>query len=170
MALDVDFSVSESAAAEDDEVPPCPPSDLIRNWAQQAFLADTDRAASVQVVSEAEMQKLNRDWRGKDYATNVLSFPMQLDDTFDVSLLNDDETAQATPLGDIALCAGVINREAGEQHKPVEAHWAHMVVHGMLHLQGYDHIDDQDADEMEALEIKILQTLGYENPYHTSHQ
>ena len=87
MALALDFSVSEAVAAQDDELPPCPSADLIRNWAQQAFLADTDRAASVQVVSEAEMQQLNRDWRGKDYATNVLSFPMQLDDSFDISLL-----------------------------------------------------------------------------------
>ena len=170
MALEVDFSVSDTLAADDDEVPACPPSDRIRHWAQQSYLAQPDRAASVQVVSAAQMRQLNRDWRGKDSATNVLSFPMQLDEDFDASLFAAQADPQLVPLGDIALCAEVINREAVEQHKIAEAHWAHMVVHGMLHLQGYDHVEDQDADEMEALEIKILQTLGYGNPYQTSHQ
>jgi len=68
-------------------------------------------------------------------------------------------------LGDLALCADVINTEAIEQHKPAQAHWAHMVVHGMLHLQGYDHIDEHQAEEMEALEIRILDQLGFDNPY-----
>jgi probable rRNA maturation factor len=168
VVLEVDCSVSEALAEEADEVPDWPSTDRIRRWAQHAYLADNDRAASVQLVSEAEMQQLNRDWRGKDYATNVLSFPMQLDGEFDTALLTGDGALSSIPLGDIALCAVVINREAAEQHKPAEAHWAHMVVHGMLHLQGYDHIDDRDADEMEALEIKILHALGYENPYQTS--
>ena len=72
---------------------------------------------------------------------------------------------ELTILGDLVLCAPVINAEARQQHKPVLAHWAHMVVHGMLHLQGYDHVDDRQAEEMEALEIRILEQLGLENPY-----
>jgi probable rRNA maturation factor len=175
MALAVDFSVSDAVAdpvtetlAEDDgEVPECPQADSISLWAQQAFLSAENRVVSVQVVSEAEMQRLNRDWRGKDCATNVLSFPMQFDEQFDAALL-EAEGAGPLPLGDIALCAAVINREATEQGKSATAHWAHMVVHGTLHLQGYDHIDDTGADEMEALEIQILQTLGFDNPYQTT--
>lgn len=164
MTLTVDFSVSDILVDEDEDVPKCPQEDLIRQWAQQSYLKAEDRIASVQVVSEAEMQKLNRDWRGKDTPTNVLSFPMALDEVPDLSLL-DAEGEHVLPLGDIVLCAAVINREAAEQGKSIDAHWAHMVVHGTLHLQGYDHIDGNDAEEMEALEIKILHSLGFDNPY-----
>jgi probable rRNA maturation factor len=167
MALIVDFSVSDSLADEDEDVPQCPQADLISHWAQQAFLSAEDRVASVQVVSEAEMQQLNHDWRGKNYPTNVLSFPMSFDDSVDLGSF-ETEDGCTVPLGDIALCAAVINREAAEQGKSGNAHWAHMVVHGTLHLQGYDHIDNKDADEMEALEIKILHSLGFDNPYQTS--
>lgn len=171
MPLVVDFSVSDILADEAEDAPPCPQAALISRWAQQAYLAAEDRCASVQVVSvqvvsETEMQQLNRDWRGKDVATNVLSFPMEFASELDLALQAGDKE-QALPLGDIALCATVINREAGEQGKSVAAHWAHMVVHGTLHLQGYDHSEDRDADEMEALEIQILQILGFENPYQT---
>ena len=166
MALIVDFSVSDILADEDEDVPQCPQADLITLWAQQAFLSSEDRIVSVQVVSEAEMRQLNHDWRGKDYATNVLSFPMSFDEEVDLTSLEAEERYTA-PLGDIALCAAVINREATEQDKSNDAHWAHMVVHGILHLQGYDHIDNKDADEMEALEIKILHSLGFDNPYQT---
>ncbi len=166
MTLIVDFSVSDILADEDEDVPQSPQADLINLWAQKAFLSAEDRVASVQVVSEAEMRQLNHDWRGKDYATNVLSFPMTFDDEVDLTSLETEEGCIA-PLGDIALCAAVINREAAEQGKSNDAHWAHMVVHGILHLQGYDHIDNKDADEMEALEIKILRSLGFDNPYQT---
>jgi probable rRNA maturation factor len=164
MTLIVDFSVSDILVDEDEDVPQYPQADLISLWAQQAFLTAEDRVASVQVVSEAEMQQLNHDWRGKDCATNVLSFPMLLDDELDLTSL-EAEDGYILPLGDIALCAAVINREAAEQGKSNNAHWAHMVVHGTLHLQGYDHINNRDADEMEALEIKILHSLGFDNPY-----
>jgi len=172
MVLAVDFSVSdglsEILADDGEDVPPYPQQDAIALWAQRAFRSREHRVVSVPVVSEAEMQQLNHDWRGKDYATNVLSFPMQFDAAVDAALL-DSENAEQLPLGDIALCAAVINREAIEQGKSRDAHWAHMVVHGTLHLQGYDHINDQDADEMEALEIEILQSLGFDNPYQTTH-
>ena len=94
------------------------------------------------------------EYRGKNYATNVLSFPSDLPEDFDPPLL-----------GDLALCAAVINKEAQEQNKTATAHWAHMVVHGCLHLLGFDHIDDAEADEMEAREITILRQLGFNNPY-----
>jgi probable rRNA maturation factor len=100
------------------------------------------------------MHELNNKWRGKNRSTNVLSFPMQSPDEVDLKIL-----------GDLVMCADVINTEARQQHKPAQAHWAHMVVHGMLHLQGYDHIDEHQADEMEALEIRMLDQLGFDNPY-----
>lgn len=158
VALEIDFSLSEEIASEDDEVP-IPDAALIRQWARTAFLSDSDRIASVQIMSSSEIQHLNRDWRGKDTPTNVLSFPVEINEA---ELCND---MNHVPLGDLALCAQVINREASEQGKLAQAHWAHMVVHGMLHLQGYDHVDDDQAVDMETLETKLLQQLGFENPY-----
>lgn len=108
----------------------------------------------VRIVDEEEMTMLNRQYRGQDKATNVLSFPAQLPEGLEISLL-----------GDIAICAQVIEHEAVEQNKLLESHYAHMSVHGALHLAGYDHIDDRGAIEMEALEIKILDKLGFANPY-----
>ena len=104
---------------------------------------------TLRIVDTEEGQALNRDWRGKDYATNVLSFPFE----------------EKTYLGDIIICAPVVAREAAEQGKGLRAHWAHMVVHGVLHLLGYDHLVDAEAEEMEALEQKLLQKLGFSDPY-----
>jgi probable rRNA maturation factor len=122
-------------------------------WANAAFAAGAPRRASdlaeltIRVVGAAESRKLNRTWRGKDKPTNVLSFS------------SDHE------LGDLAICAPVVAREAREQGKRPAAHWAHMVVHGVLHLLGYDHENDRDAARMEAREAKILAQLGMPNPY-----
>ena len=109
---------------------------------------------SLRIVDEAESQTLNRDYRGKDKPTNVLSFPAGLPEGLDIPLL-----------GDLVICAPVVVREAAEQGKPLAAHWCHMVVHGCLHLLGYDHIDDAEAVAMEALETRILGRLGYPDPY-----
>ena len=92
--------------------------------------------------------------RGKDKPTNVLSFPFEVPPGMEMSLL-----------GDLVICRQVVEKEAQEQGKPLEAHWAHMVVHGSLHLLGYDHIEDDEAEEMEALETEIMLALGYEDPY-----
>lgn len=105
---------------------------------------------TVRFVAADEGRALNRDYRGKDYATNVLSFPY----------LPPPQLA-----GDLVLCLPVVLREAEEQSKPPEAHFAHMIVHGMLHLQGYDHEEEADAELMEAREIEILAHLGYPDPY-----
>ena len=99
-------------------------------------------------------QALNRDYRGKDCPTNVLSFPMELPEEFNMPML-----------GDLVICAPVVAREAEEQGKSPESHWAHMVVHGVLHLQGYDHQNSAEAEEMESLERRILAGLGYPDPY-----
>lgn len=109
---------------------------------------------TIRIVDAEEGQALNRDYRQRDYATNVLSFPFDADIELPVQLL-----------GDLVICAPVVMREATEQQKPVLAHWAHMVVHGCLHLLGYDHIDDDDAVTMESLEVAIMAELGFANPY-----
>lgn len=114
----------------------------------------------IRIVEEAESQTLNRDYRGKDYPTNVLSFPFE--NPPGLLELVDEELPY---LGDLVICAPVVAREAAEQHKPILAHWAHMIVHGCLHLQGYDHMNDAEAEEMEALEIEILTGLGFDSPY-----
>lgn len=114
----------------------------------------TNSEVSLRIVSEEEIQTLNRDYRHKDKPTNVLSFPSDLPDFVESPLL-----------GDIVICATIVEKEALAQGKVIEHHWAHMVIHGVLHLCGYDHIDESDAEEMESLEIKLLQTLKIPSPY-----
>ncbi|MDZ7869859.1 MAG: rRNA maturation RNase YbeY [Rheinheimera sp.] len=116
------------------------------------FQADAE--VTIRIVDETESQQLNFDYREKDKPTNVLSFPFQCPPGIELPLL-----------GDLVICAQVVAREAQEQQKTQQAHWAHMVVHGSLHLLGFDHINDADAEEMEAEEIQILQELGFANPY-----
>lgn len=108
----------------------------------------------VRVVDEAESAELNGQYRQKQGSTNVLSFPFEAPPGFETD-----------HLGDLVVCAPVVEREAQEQGKALEAHWAHLVIHGMLHLQGYDHIDERDAAVMEAEEIALMRDLGYPNPY-----
>jgi len=119
-----------------------------RKWVRAAL--STDCTVTLRLVDEEEGRALNATYRGKDYATNVLTFPYEA----------------GPPLeGDIALCAPVVAAEARVQGKPDDAHWAHLVVHGVLHLQGHDHEDDAEARRMEALETQILGDLGYPDPY-----
>jgi len=118
-----------------------------------------DSEISIRVVDEAESQTLNLNYRGKDRSTNVLAFPVDLPD------IGAWPEGTAIPLGDLVICAPVVAREADEQGKNLGAHWSHMLVHGMLHLLGYDHETDTQAATMEALEIRILQGRGVKNPY-----
>ena len=112
----------------------------------------------IRIVDEEESTTLNNTYRHKNYATNVLSFTSEIP----AMILADlDEI----PVGDLAICAPVVEREASEQDKPIQSHWAHMVVHGLLHLHGYDHIQESDAEKMEALEREILAELGIPDPY-----
>ncbi|HET8711081.1 MAG TPA: rRNA maturation RNase YbeY [Spongiibacteraceae bacterium] len=127
----------------------------LKQWIAAAIGSRRDKAEiSVRITDADEIQTLNREYRGKDYATNVLSFPADL-----------PPELKLPHLGDIVICADVVEREAREQNKSSEAHWAHMLVHGTLHLLGYDHIDDVEAEAMEALEIDILRELNFDNPY-----
>ncbi|MEZ8229878.1 rRNA maturation RNase YbeY [Vibrio splendidus] len=109
---------------------------------------------TVRIVDTEESHQLNHDYRGKDKPTNVLSFPFEVPPGMELDLL-----------GDLIICRQVVEKEAEEQNKPLLAHWAHMVVHGSLHLLGYDHIEDDEAEEMESLETEIMQTMGFEDPY-----
>lgn len=119
---------------------------------------DKPLAVALRVVGEPEGRALNAQYRGRDYATNVLSFPAELPDWLPDEL---DEL----PLGDLVICAPVVRAEAADQGKPVDAHWRHLLLHGLLHLLGHDHIEDTDALLMEALEVAALAALGDRNPY-----
>ena len=122
----------------------------IRQWARAAL--SVDARVTIRIVGQAEGRLLNRSYRRKDYATNVLTFVFR----------------DHAPLeGDLALCAPVITREARMQRKPIAAHYAHMIVHGLLHLQGYDHENNQDAAVMERRERTLLARFGYPDPYKT---
>tara|TARA_R110000782_G_scaffold196430_5_gene285772 strand:+ start:3495 stop:3950 length:456 start_codon:yes stop_codon:yes gene_type:complete len=134
-----------------------PEGNKIVEWAKQAL--DTkyqDAEITLRIVDEEEGLALNKEWRKKESATNVLSFPV-------------GEILEQAPnlLGDIVICAPVVEREANAQGKEFDAHWAHLVIHGVLHLQGYDHESSEQARIMESKEIKILKNIGYANPYET---
>lgn len=162
MPVIIEMSVSKQLDESDDgEVPD---ARLIQRWANATSGSEQDAIVSIQIVSVDEMRTLNRAWRGKDRPTNVLSFPTHADD------LHLPVEAGVNLLGDLALCAEVIKTEALQQHKQLQAHWAHMVVHGMLHLHGYDHIETIEAEHMEAKEAAILRQLGFADPYHDAHQ
>ena len=130
----------------------------IRRWVQAALLGPAE--LTIRFVDADEGRVLNRDYRSRDYATNVLTFAYNEGEE-----IGADEPTRA----DIILCTDVLEREAGEQKKTVEEHAAHLIVHGVLHAQGYDHENDDDADEMERFERDILATLGYRDPYADTH-
>ncbi|BCL67352.1 MAG: rRNA maturation RNase YbeY [Haemophilus haemolyticus] len=132
-----------------------PTEEQIVQWATAAVQPEGDEVEmTVRIVDEAESHELNLTYRGKDRPTNVLSFPFECPDEVELPLL-----------GDLVICRQVVEREAVEQEKPLMAHWAHMVVHGSLHLLGYDHVEDNEAEEMESLETQIMQGLGFDDPY-----
>ncbi len=132
-----------------------PSFDEIHSWLSNAIsMFQQDAEVTVRIVDEKESHQLNFEYRGKDKPTNVLSFPFEAPPGIEINLL-----------GDLIICRQVVEQEAIEQDKPLLAHWAHMVVHGSLHLLGYDHIEDDEAEEMESLETEIMQKMGYEDPY-----
>jgi len=133
-------------------------------WLERAIAAagqghKSDTEVSVRVVDETESAALNLKYRNKNCATNVLAFPVDLPD------MGHWPAKMAVPLGDLVICAPVVEREAVEQGKELAAHWGHLLVHGMLHLLGYDHDTDVHAEAMESLETRILQAQGVRNPY-----
>ena len=171
MSVHIDIQIAEDLPESIEEPPP---SSQINAWANAAFQGDDTSQAEVglRIVSAAESQQLNNDYRKKNKPTNVLSFPMQMEaELLDIPGLDEDEKPSDTGsmLGDLAICAEVVEAEAREQHKSLLAHWAHMIVHGMLHLQGYDHIEDTEAEQMETLETQIMLDLGFNDPYAIEH-
>lgn len=139
----LDFSLQLASQAAD-----IPSIAQFKRWVRAALRVET--SLTIRVVDEDEGRQLNASYRGKDYATNVLTFPL---------------TEEPLLMGDIIICAPVVAREAIEQGKSLLAHYAHMTVHGVLHLHGYDHEVDAQADLMEAMEIAIMRKLGFTNPY-----
>ena len=133
-----------------------PAEPALRRWAHAALkgLRRRRMALGMRIVGNAESAALNARFRRKSYPTNVLSFPFEA-----------PPGTRSDILGDLVICAPVVRREAHTQRKPVNAHWAHMVVHGILHLRGFDHRKRQDAAVMEKMEIRLLKELGYANPY-----
>lgn len=132
-----------------------PAARLLARWADAALgPRGAGHEMAIQVVSAPRMRELNRQYRGKDKPTNVLAFPA-----------TPAPGVRPRPLGDVVICATVLRQEAREQGKTETAHWAHLVVHGALHLAGYDHEIDTDATRMERREIAVLRRLGYDNPY-----
>ena len=152
-ALELQLDVQLAVEKEND----LPTEEQLSLWATTALLKRTeheDPELTIRIVDEAESQELNFEYRGKDKPTNVLSFPFEAPAHVPIPLL-----------GDLIVCKQVVEREAIEQDKTLTAHWAHMIVHGCLHLLGYDHIEDEEAEEMEGIERIVMAELGFEDPY-----
>ncbi|HEU4707787.1 MAG TPA: rRNA maturation RNase YbeY [Methylophilaceae bacterium] len=144
------LSLAVQYACEEDPLPAgeMPTTAQFRRWIKSALPIDAE--VTLRIVGEEEGRMLNRTYRGKDYATNVLTFPL---------------AEEPLLMGDIILCAPVVAREAQAQHKSLQAHFAHLTIHGTLHLQGYEHEIDEQAEFMESMETQILHRLGYPDPY-----
>ena len=152
MAANIDLQLADELAVG------VPAMDEFQRWADLALVNAGEFEVAIRIVDAEESRQLNLAYRGKDAATNVLSFPMELPDELAAFV-------GTAILGDLVICAPVVKQEATEQHKLLQHHWAHLVIHGMLHLQGFDHIADDEAEAMENLEITLLQQLGIDNPY-----
>ncbi|TVO39947.1 rRNA maturation RNase YbeY [Vibrio algivorus] len=149
MAIELDLQIAV------EEMTGLPTETQLQQWLESAItLFQPQAEVTIRIVENEESQQLNRDYRGKDKPTNVLSFPFEAPPGIEIDLL-----------GDLIICKQVVEAEAKEQNKPLSAHWAHMVVHGSLHLLGYDHIEDEEAEEMESIETEIMQKLGFDDPY-----
>lgn len=148
MSTDVDIQIATTATL-------LPSSEQFQQWIETGLSkTQSNFELTVRVVDIKESQQLNLQYRQKDKPTNVLSFPFEVPDGIELNLL-----------GDLVICADVVAKEATEQNKSLYNHWAHLVIHGCLHLLGYDHIEEEEATEMESLEIELLSTLGIDNPY-----
>lgn len=152
MNVDVDRQIAVDASAE----PDLPTQADLETWVAAVLASEGDarRELTIRFVERAESQQLNRDYRHKDKPTNVLSFPFETPPGIELPLL-----------GDLVICHDVVENEARDQHKSTVNHYAHLVIHGCLHLLGYDHIDDQEAEQMEALERALLTQFGIADPY-----
>ena len=152
--MTVEFEVQRDSASSS-----IPDDGQFQIWAEAALVDKGDGfSLGIRIVDEDEARHLNRDYRNKDYATNILSFPAELPEGL-------PEDFRQSQLGDLLICAPVVTREALEQQRQEADHWAHLMIHGVLHLLGYDHEESGEAEAMESLEIKILAKLGIADPY-----
>lgn len=152
---DIELQLDVQLAVENEH--DLPTEEQLTLWATAALLNRTqyeEPEMTIRIVDEEESQELNYEYRGKDKPTNVLSFPFEAPAHVPIPLL-----------GDLIVCKQVVEREAIEQEKTLTSHWAHMIIHGCLHLLGYDHIDDEEAEEMEGIEKVLMAELGFEDPY-----
>lgn len=157
---EIELQLDVQLAVENDSN--LPTEEQLALWATAALLNRTEYEEpemTIRIVDEEESQELNHEYRGKDKPTNVLSFPFEAPAHVPIPLL-----------GDLIICKQVVEREATEQGKTLTSHWAHMVVHGCLHLLGYDHIDDTEAEEMEGIEKVLMSELSFEDPYKNDEQ
>lgn len=143
--LDIQFAINDEKI---------PAASKFESWADKIPSSDVESSVCLRIVGENEAKQLNNRFRNVDKATNVLSFPADVPSELGINML-----------GDVVICAPVVCREAQEQDKELDSHWAHLFIHGILHLQGYVHDDDKQASIMEAIEIETLQKLGIEDPY-----
>ncbi len=148
MSLELDVQVNSENAD-------IPARHVVETWVEEA-IRDRGKVAelTVRIVDEAESRALNERFRRQDKPTNVLSFPAELPAAVDTPLL-----------GDIVICAPLVAEEAEKQHKSLQSHWAHLVIHGVLHLLGHDHQDEKEAVDMEAIEVDLLASMGFSDPY-----
>jgi len=152
--------------------PTAPSAELFQAWATAIdSMVEATSDVSLRIVDRDEMASLNQQYRNKEGTTNVLAFPCELPtelpaDWQQLAAMPEESTAEIIFLGDIVICAPVVSAEAEQQGKSEISHWAHLTVHGILHLLGFDHYEEADAERMEDTETAILKKLGFENPYH----
>ena len=149
----IELEVQNASASEH-----LPGDDFFRKWVTAVLAGQGDFSLAVRIVDADEMRDLNQQYRGKNQPTNVLSFPTEIPESVVQEL-------RYVPLGDIVLCAPVVEKEAGEQNKPPGNHWAHLTIHGVLHLLGHDHQAEEEAHTMESIERDLLAQLGIPDPY-----
>lgn len=145
----------------------------MKTWCEAAIQSESHQKAFenilsvlIRIVDSDESAYLNQSYREKNGPTNVLSFPNEVPEfMLGTPELREELNQQNSHLGDLVICETLLQKEAAEQNKLLISHWAHLIIHGVLHLQGFDHIDDAEALEMESLEIQILEQLGFANPY-----
>lgn len=148
MSVTLDYQLATSATD-------LPSQEQVQQWLNHVLPQfQPESEITIRIVDVEESQSLNHEYRGKNKPTNVLSFPFEAPAHIELPLL-----------GDLIICAQVVQQEAQEQNKTAQAHWCHMILHGSLHLLGYDHIEESEAEEMEQLEIDLLKELGFNNPY-----
>ncbi len=160
--IEVGFETVSSAKNQPDEK-------QISQWVEAVLKGRLETAElGIRIVDEDESAELNQTYRDKPGPTNVLSFPFEMPELPEGFASDENDEIPANLLGDLVICAPVVVREAAEQNKPEQAHWAHMIIHGVLHLLGYDHLEPAEAAEMENLERQVLDGLGIPDPYESN--